>query len=355
VTGFVDTIIDRQTLLVVQLGHDASTVPEFSLSVEDPGQSNAVTSVLTSVQSPAETGNGRWASFYTMNIAGSLMQTANDLVSVMDPNNQIAESNEGDNTVTIDMTSLGLVLVPEFKPVFVPINAEGRVPATIVPDDYLEATVDLLPISNLTDSVRAVYDYQGGAWDWSTALTELAALWNAEAAADEFYHGVYRQPDSFNGGTTGIGFIGFPVAVSASLDSPLGSDDVVAHEFGHNFGLNHAPGGCNEGSPDPNYPYAFGTIGPNGGWLFSEAQYIAPEDGYFDVMTYCEPRYISDYHYQKVVDAIAVGLSISSQNVSGLGNGSVALSGSVDEHGLWTMTHALASTKPARPSPGRSR
>ncbi|MCZ6711896.1 MAG: hypothetical protein O7B25_16140, partial [Gammaproteobacteria bacterium] len=226
VTDFVDALVDRQALLVVQLGHDSSTVPEFSLSVLDSGQSTAVTSVLTSVQSPAETGNGRWASLYTMNIAGSFMQTSNDLVAVMDPNNQIAEIDENDNTVTIDMTSLGLVLVPEFKPVFVPINAEGRVPAAIVSDDYLEATVDLLPIANHTDSVRATYDYQGGAWDWQTALTELAALWNLEAEADEFYHGVYRQPDSFNGGTTGIGFIGFPVAVSASLDSPLGTDDV---------------------------------------------------------------------------------------------------------------------------------
>jgi hypothetical protein len=353
VTEFVDTIVDRQALFVVQLGHDSSTVPEFALSVLDSGQSTAVTSVLTSVQSPAETGTGRWASLYTMNIAGSFMQTGNDLIAVMDPNNQIAEINENDNTVTIDMTSLALVLVPEFKPVFVPINAEGRVPAAIVLDDYLEATVDLLPIANHTDSVRATYDYQGGAWVWQTALTELAALWNAEAAADEFYHGVYRQPDSFNGGTTGIGFIGFPVAVSASLDSPLGSDDVVAHEFGHNFGLNHAPGGCNEGSPDPNYPYAFGAIGPIGGWLFSAAQYIAPEDGYFDVMTYCEPRYISDYHYQNAIDAIAVGQSISAQSVSGFATGSIALSGSVDEHGLWTMTHALASTKPARaPKPG---
>ncbi|MCZ6710003.1 MAG: hypothetical protein O7B25_06560, partial [Gammaproteobacteria bacterium] len=33
--------------------------------------------------------------------------------------------------------------------------------------------------------------------------------------------------------------------------------------------------------------------------------------------------------------------------------GSIALSGSVDAHGSWTMTHALTSTKPARaPQPG---
>jgi hypothetical protein len=347
-TYFVDGMAGREALFALQIGHDSSTVPEFSVDVAEPGQTTALAPVLLGVQTPADTGTGRWASLYTVNIDPNLMNSANDLVATMDPNNQIAETQESDNSFTIDMASLGLVQMPEFKSVFVPINAEGRVPATVVPEEYLEATLDLLPVADYTSAVRSLYDYQGGAWDWQTALNELSALWNAEAAADEFYHGVYRQPNSFSGGTTGIGFVGFPVAVSSSLDSPLGSDQTVAHEFGHNFGLEHAPGGCNENNPDPNYPYEFAGIGPNGGWLFSEARYIAPESGYFDVMAYCLPQYISDYHYQKVIDTFTVGQMIAGQSVIGVASGSIALTGSVDEYGTWALTHVIETDKPAR-------
>jgi hypothetical protein len=173
-------------------------------------------------------------------------------------------------------------------------------------------------------------------------------LWNAEADVDEFYHGVYRQPDSFSGGTTGIGFVGFPVAVSTSLDSPLGNDHTVAHEFGHNFGLDHAPGGCGEEDPDPNYPYPSAGIGPNGGWLFSEDRYIAPESGYFDLMAYCHPQYVSDYHYQKVIDTLSIPALLASQASIGVAAGSLAVSGSVDEYGVWTLTHATESARPPR-------
>ncbi|MDH3641278.1 MAG: hypothetical protein OES38_04235 [Gammaproteobacteria bacterium] len=348
VTDYVDTIAGRQTLLAVQLGHDSATVPELSIDVVEPGQTTTLVPALSSVHTPAETGNGRWASIYTLNVAAGFMDSGNELAASMDPNNQIVETNEGDNGFTIDMATLGLLRMPEFKVVFVPINAEGRVPATVVPAEYLEATLDLFPIADSTSSVRGVYDYQGGAWDWQTAINEMSALWNAEGAADEFYHGVYRQPNNFGGGTTGIGFIGFPVSVSTSLDSPLGNDQTIAHEFGHNFGLGHAPGGCNEATPDPDYPYPFGGIGPFGGWLFSEASYIAPESGYFDVMTYCRPQFISDYHYQKVVDTFNVGQMVSTQSAVGVTNGSIALSGSVDEYGVWRMTHITESARPAR-------
>jgi len=348
VTGLVDRVAGREALLVLQLGHDSAAVPAFSMNVAEPGQSTTLAPVVLAVQTPAETGNGRWATLYSVNIAALHMQADNDLVARIDPDNLIAETDESDNVFTIQMASLDLALMPEFKPVFIPIRAEGREPAPIVTSQYLEATVDLFPIAERTSSVRSVYTYQGGAWDWQTALNELSALWNAEAAADEFYHGVYRQPDNFAGGTTGIGFIGFPVAVSSSLDSPLGNDKTVAHELGHNFGLGHAPGGCNESSPDPDYPYPFGGIGPDGGWLFSEARYIAPESGHFDVMTYCHPQYISDYHYQKVIDTFAIPQMITRPNVSGVWAGSMALSGSVDEYGVWTMTHATQTDKPAR-------
>lgn len=69
--------------------------------------------------------------------------------------------------------------------------------------------------------------------------------------------------------------------------------DVVAHELGHNFSLYHAPCGSAPG-PDPAYPYADGSIGS---WGYDPASGRLVNPGTPDLMAYCDPPWVGEYHY----------------------------------------------------------
>ncbi|MDE0248206.1 MAG: Ig-like domain-containing protein [Gammaproteobacteria bacterium] len=70
--------------------------------------------------------------------------------------------------------------------------------------------------------------------------------------------------------------------------------ELMAHELGHNMGLGHAPCG-GAGGPDPSYPYPGGSIGA-WGYDFRDSGRLVPP-GRPDLMGYCGPRWISDYHF----------------------------------------------------------
>ena len=93
------------------------------------------------------------------------------------------------------------------------------------------------------------------------------------------------------------------------------------------------------------------------------------KDSYFDLMSYCWPKYISDYNYEKAMgwgervrEALARNASATVQasprGTVGESSGpldmapaeprSLALSGIVDEHGGWSLYSSAPSTQPAR-------
>ena len=68
---------------------------------------------------------------------------------------------------------------------------------------------------------------------------------------------------------------------------------IIAHEFGHNRNLYHAPCGGALG-PDRYYPYGSGNIGA---WGYdSRTGDLVPPDQP-DLMSYCDPQWISDYQF----------------------------------------------------------
>ena len=79
----------------------------------------------------------------------------------------------------------------------------------------------------------------------------------------------------------------------------LRRDGVAAHEWGHNWGRQHAPCGA-PGNPDPNYPYAGGVIGVYG--FDVAARPVKPPTTFTDLMGYCNNEWISDYTYKGVLD-----------------------------------------------------
>ena len=71
----------------------------------------------------------------------------------------------------------------------------------------------------------------------------------------------------------------------------------IPPELGHNLSLNHAPCGFPPGI-DVAYPYQDGMIGA-WGYDFSSERLIGPM--YVDLMTYCNPAWISDYQFDKAL------------------------------------------------------
>ena len=70
-------------------------------------------------------------------------------------------------------------------------------------------------------------------------------------------------------------------------------DETIAHELGHNMSLDHAPCG-NPANVDPNFPQRKGRIGV-WGYDFATGRLVPPDRP--DVMSYCSPPWVSDYHF----------------------------------------------------------
>ncbi|MCY3943889.1 MAG: leucine-rich repeat domain-containing protein [Gemmatimonadetes bacterium] len=97
-----------------------------------------------------------------------------------------------------------------------------------------------------------------------------------------------------------MGTMAEPVTVAAGVAFRPGRSsfsiphsEVIAHELGHNMNLAHAPCG-GAGRPDQSYPHDDGVIGA-WGWDFETEELLSP--GTRDLMSYCEPKWISDYHF----------------------------------------------------------
>jgi hypothetical protein len=155
--------------------------------------------------------------------------------------------------------------------------------------------------------------------NWPLLLGDLAAWRAREGLAPQTF--VIGALSAQTG--TGIGGIAASLAVEveywrvAAMQInelfPLEETGIVVHELGHSLGRSHAPCG-DPGGPDFAYPYQDGLIGVPG---------IDQRDGrmrlpteYYDVMTYCQPVFISDYGYTQLYR----GLSSLGERTSGTGD-----------------------------------
>ena len=108
---------------------------------------------------------------------------------------------------------------------------------------------------------------------------------------------------------------------------------IIAHEIGHVFGLQHAP--CRAPLPDRDYPYEGGRIGI-WGYDFTSRDVVPPDT--YDVMSYCHPVWLSDYHYgiaiQSRLDAAASPPAAPRERV-------LAVQGMIDADGIPVLRPAF--------------
>jgi hypothetical protein len=108
----------------------------------------------------------------------------------------------------------------------------------------------------------------------------------------------------------------------------------MSHELGHNLSRLHAPCG-GPASPDPNYPYPAGALGPTP--LVDSipvALDVIDPTGLTDIMGYCGGSWFSDYNYREMQrhlealpQAMAMALSASADADLLLISGSIGVDG----------------------------
>jgi hypothetical protein len=238
-------------------------------------------------------------------IPGSVLRPGVEMVLELDvgsvvplaPGSQVRLPSEGRMTLDVrDVPDMDLTVVPvllESSPDSQIFAWTGGLSAG---GSALRLARAVLPISNLDVRVREAYTSSANLTTtdgWNGFLREIAVLRVADGESG-YYYGAVELPSGSRWG--GMGYIGAPVSVGAPREGTL------AHELGHNLSLRHANCGGASGW-DSAYPHDGGSVGVWGYDFLGGAgigKLIDP-DQYKDLMGYCTPRWISDYHFAKAM------------------------------------------------------
>ena len=148
--------------------------------------------------------------------------------------------------------------------------------------ELLWGTRTLLPVGDLEVTVhQPVLSSSNSAYSLLSETRAIAAL---EGGGGR-YMGMMSPPVTGAGGLAEQ-----PGRVSFSRTDAL----IIAHEFGHNLSLGHAPCG-DPAQLDLSYPYPDGSTGVWGYDFRDGGRPMGPDQN--DLMSYCGPKWISDYHF----------------------------------------------------------
>ena len=182
-------------------------------------------------------------------------------------------------------TALEVYELPPFDVTVVPFLWEADPDSSILdmtrgmtPDDSLfEETRKLLPVGAMSVTVhQPVWSSSNSMFD---LLSETEAIRTMESGSG-YWMGTMPEAG-------GVAF----VPGRSQFSGPFPS--TIAHEFGHNMHLWHAPCG-GAGGPDPAYPNRAGRIGA-WGWDRRLERLVPPARP--DLMSYCGPEWVGDYHF----------------------------------------------------------
>lgn len=250
---------------------------------------------------PTDVDEGRLEQSYNALIPGQVIARGIDLEIRLDLDGVVPTTPESRLRIPAEgRVRLDVRTVPRLDLVVVPIvgpsdpNGEIREwTRDIAPgSEKLRLLRAVLPVNDLSVRVHEGFmttaNLAMGA-GWGELLTELVLLRIREGERGYYYGAVQLGADAI---WDGLGQIGYPASV--------GQPDPVTltHELGHNMGLQHAPcGGAI--APDPAYPSDGGAIGA---WGYDfEGGRVVNASLYKDLMGYCTPVWISDYHYSRAM------------------------------------------------------
>lgn len=191
-------------------------------------------------------------------------------------------------------------------------DGSGRLPA--LSDKQIQRYRDLFeatyPLANLKikieDPMDVSYAIGPSGNGWNTLLGSMSAMRSFADEPDSTYYYALFKPDTSierycaQGCILGLSLIGGPNDVWSRASMGLGfageeSAETMVHEVGHAHGREHAPCGLYGQPFDPNYPYSEGDLG-TWGYDARSGEMRKPSENY-DMMSYCDPLWVSDYTY----------------------------------------------------------
>jgi hypothetical protein len=230
--------------------------------------------------------------------------------SVGTPDAQVAWPAQGQASVGAQQSGpVRLTIVP-FR-----YNADGsgRLPDTSSQQMqvYHDIVFAMYPTNKVELELRAPVDYNyyvGPSSGWSSWLDTLCDLRSSDNVdPKQYYFGIMAPKASWSGYGGGIAGLGNVPDASGNWGRCAvglgftGADPdglIMAHELGHTHGRPHAPCGVS-GEP---FPYSGAKIGSWGYDLLSGK--LKDPGSYRDVMSYCDPQWISDVNYAKLFKRI---------------------------------------------------
>jgi hypothetical protein len=200
----------------------------------------------------------------------------------------------------------------------VPVTQGGR---TGSPLDNSQGMKQIWPLKDINVISRAAYTTShtlGATTNWDVVLQELDSVHQADGSPRD-YLGWVRV--TYQSGIFGIGYIGEGTALAADNEAMPS-----VHELGHNMGRSHAPCG-GAASPDPNYPVSSAHLDVYGYDYVTQTLQV-PSVAY-DMMAYCDPRWVSQYNYKAVQTFLEQNPVSTSSAATGGGQPLIIVSGSL--------------------------
>ena len=222
-------------------------------------------------------------------VPGDVLRPGAEMVVVLDPEGALDPALGVPRRIpAAGRTVLDVYEMPEFDVTVVPFLWESEPDSSILDatngltaeDGLFEGTRRLLPVGLMSVTVHE--PVWTSTRDKYLLLPQTRAIRVMEGGAG-YYMGTI--------GGFGLGGVAY-VPGKAMFAVPGGG--VIAHEFGHNMHLWHAPCGRPRGV-DSGYPHAGGVAGA-WGWNRRSGRLVSPAIP--DIMSYCRSRnMISDYHF----------------------------------------------------------
>lgn len=219
------------------------------------------------------------------------------------------------STGDVPASPLGATETGPIRVHLVPFQVDGFVPDTsaAVVEGYRAAMLAMYPVTDVELTVGSVEVWDGaldlGEINVQVGILQEDAMWGGRSDWNVYWYGMVSgvaTREEFSG-ITGTSEDGgdAPTRAFFAAGAAFGdqkSEDTFVHEIGHTQGLMHTA--CDgEANPDPDYPYAGGTIGREG-YDRRTGAFLSADDHY-DLMSYCFPRWVSDHSFAKLAERIA--------------------------------------------------